>query len=179
MTMAADGTRSGTSERRHAFMHAYMTNGNNATQAAVAAGYSEKTAGSQGHRLLKKVETTGVLADAAKQVAKRAELTTENALRVANCIMQSDPRRLFHEDGSPKKIHELDDDTAQAVRVEIIDGVVRLGFWPKSDGLMQVMKHLGLFDRHNVQRQPNVNLQINIVGSPPEEDGVVNKRVTD
>lgn len=38
------------------FVTEYLRNGNNATQAAVAAGYSEKTAASQGSRLLKSVE---------------------------------------------------------------------------------------------------------------------------
>lgn len=38
------------------FVTEYLRNGNNATQAAIAAGYSEKTAASQGSRLLKSVE---------------------------------------------------------------------------------------------------------------------------
>ncbi|OAS19339.1 terminase small subunit [Paenibacillus oryzisoli] len=38
------------------FVTEYLKNGNNATQAAIAAGYSEKTAYSQGSRLLKSVE---------------------------------------------------------------------------------------------------------------------------
>jgi phage terminase small subunit len=38
------------------FITEYVRNGNNATHAAIAAGYSEKTASSQGSRLLKSVE---------------------------------------------------------------------------------------------------------------------------
>lgn len=38
------------------FVTEYLKNGNNATQAAILAGYSEKTAYSQGSRLLKSVE---------------------------------------------------------------------------------------------------------------------------
>ncbi|MFS8215630.1 terminase small subunit [Paenibacillus peoriae] len=38
------------------FVNEYLKNGNNATHAAIAAGYSEKTASSQGSRLLKSVE---------------------------------------------------------------------------------------------------------------------------
>jgi hypothetical protein len=38
------------------FVSEYIKNGNNATQAAIAAGYSEKTAYSSGSRLLKSVE---------------------------------------------------------------------------------------------------------------------------
>ena len=43
----------GAEHRRKAFVRAYMANGNNATQAAIAAGYSVETAGTQGWRLLK------------------------------------------------------------------------------------------------------------------------------
>jgi phage terminase small subunit len=115
---------------------------------------------------LKNVETANLLVTTAKQIAERAELNAENALRVANCIMQSDPRRLFHPDGRPRQVHELDEDTAQAVRVEIVDGVVKVGFWPKTEGLTQVMRHLGLFDRDNAQRMPNLAIQVNLVGPP-------------
>jgi phage terminase small subunit len=167
--LPVDKSRSGTSQRRHAFVHAYMSNGQNATQAAISAGYSKKTAYSQGQRLLKNVEAAGLLAQAAKQVAKRAELNAENALRVANCIMQSDPRRLFHPDGRPRQVHELDEDTAQAVRVEIVDGIVKIGFWPKTEGLMHVMRHLGLYERDNTQRSENLSLQVLLVGAPTNE----------
>lgn len=44
------------SPRKMIFVTEYIKNGGNATQAAIAAGYSEKTAYSQGSRLLKDVE---------------------------------------------------------------------------------------------------------------------------
>src|SRR5262249_55959058 len=150
-------------ERRRLFIQHYLANGHNATRAAIAAGYSEKTARSQGQRLLTRVDVRVELEAARTEVTKRAELNAENALRVANCIMQSDPRRLFHPDGRPRQVHELDEDTAQAVRVEIVDGVVKMGFWPKTEGLMQVMRHLGLFERDNGQKAPNLALQVNLI----------------
>lgn len=50
--MAAEGM----SPMKLLFITEYIKNGNNATNAAIAAGYSEKTAYSQGSRLLKSVE---------------------------------------------------------------------------------------------------------------------------
>ena len=41
--------------KQQAFVEAYCCNGFNATQAAITAGYSEKTAKEQGHRLLTNV----------------------------------------------------------------------------------------------------------------------------
>ena len=43
----------------------------------------------------------------------------------------------------PVQVHEPDEDTAQAVRVEIVDGVVKMGFWPKTEGLMHPSSHYG------------------------------------
>jgi phage terminase small subunit len=45
-----------TTDKQSVFIDAYMTNGFNATQAAITAGYSEKTARSQGSRLLTNVD---------------------------------------------------------------------------------------------------------------------------
>jgi phage terminase small subunit len=41
--------------KQHAFVHAYLTNGFNATQAAISAGYSVHKAQEQGSRLLSNV----------------------------------------------------------------------------------------------------------------------------
>lgn len=57
--------------KQKAFCDAYIENGGNATQAAITAGYSEKTAYSQGQRLLKNVEV------AARVRARQAEIDSE------------------------------------------------------------------------------------------------------
>ena len=41
-------------------------------------------------------------------------------------------------------------------------------FWPKTEALTQVMRHLGLFERDNSQRGPNLAIQINLVGPEPK-----------
>jgi phage terminase small subunit len=52
----------------------------NATQAAIRAGYSEKTAGQQGERLLKNVEIQKSLTDRMKKRAERTEITQDYVL---------------------------------------------------------------------------------------------------
>ena len=56
-------------ERKRRFVKEYLID-LNATQAAIRAGYSEKTAYSQGQRLLKDVEINGLIQ---KEQQKRAE----------------------------------------------------------------------------------------------------------
>ena len=53
----------------------------NATQAAIRAGYSKRTAYSQGQRLLKKVEIQKVIQDAKDRRADRTEITQDKVLK--------------------------------------------------------------------------------------------------
>lgn len=53
----------------------------NATQAAIRAGYSERTAGSQAHDLLKKPEIQAAIVEAQTERAKRTEITADKVLK--------------------------------------------------------------------------------------------------
>ena len=56
--------------KRKTFADEYIKNGGNATQAAIAAKYSEKTAYSQGQRLLKNVEVLAYIGKQTKRIEK-------------------------------------------------------------------------------------------------------------
>jgi phage terminase small subunit len=165
--------------RRNVFVQAFLANGHNATRAAITAGYSAKTAYSQGQRLLKHVEISGQLADVAQKVAEIAGLTAECTLRETARISYFDPRRLFHSDGSLKQITEMDDDTRAGIAsFEIderkVDGVVvgrttKIKLWDKNRALEMAMRHLGLYERHNTQQSENLSLQVLLVGAPTNE----------
>ena len=87
----------------------------NATQAAVRAGYSPKTANEQGSRLLANASVAAaVQAGTAKQLEK-AELTAEMVKARLRLLAFQDIRKLFDDDGNLKPIHELDDDAAAMV----------------------------------------------------------------
>ena len=57
--------------RKTVFVEAYITNGGNATQAAITAGYSEKTCEQIGHQLLKKTSVQIYLAVAHQKIEQR------------------------------------------------------------------------------------------------------------
>ena len=84
----------------------------NATQAAIRAGYSGKTAYSQGDRLLKDVEVRKLIDYAMSKRSERTQITAERVLQELARVAFFDPRRLLNADGSPRPINELDDDTA-------------------------------------------------------------------
>ena len=66
-------------DRQKRFVGAYLIDPN-ATQAAITAGYSEKTAYSQGQRLLKHVEVSEALAKAQEQRQERTQITADAVL---------------------------------------------------------------------------------------------------
>jgi phage terminase small subunit len=101
--------------KQKAFIEHYLRNGGNATQAAISAGYSEKTAYAQGSRLLSHVEISAALAKRAEKTVQKLEITTERILQERARLAFFDPRKLLDSSGRPKAIHELDDDTAAAI----------------------------------------------------------------
>jgi phage terminase small subunit len=162
--------------RRNAFVQAYIANGNNATQAAITAGYSPKTAYSQGQRLLKKVEISRELAEAAQSVAEITGLKTQRVLLETARLAYSDPARIYREDGSVKHVTEMDEDTRAAIAAieineNVVDGVVvgrttKIKFWDKVRALEMGMKHLGLFERDNSQQGEKIQIQVVLVEGP-------------
>jgi phage terminase small subunit len=140
-------------QRRSLFVAKYLSNGENATQAAIAAGYSPKTAKQAGHRLLTNSDVRAAIEKHRKAATEKAELTVERTLREVARIAYFDPRKLYDADGRLKKLHELDDDTAAAVSgVEMDAGaVVKIKHWDKNSALDKAMKYLGLYEKDNQQ----------------------------
>lgn len=87
----------------------------NATSAAIAAGYSAKSAESQGCQLLQNPKVAEQIAKKAEKRIGKLEISSERILGELARLAFFDPRKLFNADGSPKQVNELDDDTAAAV----------------------------------------------------------------
>lgn len=87
----------------------------NATQAAIRAGYSKKTAQEQSSRLLSNVIVRVEIDKKIKKAADSSEITVERTLRELSRLAFFDIRKLVNPDGSPKPIQDLDDDTAAAI----------------------------------------------------------------
>jgi phage terminase small subunit len=87
----------------------------NATQAAVRAGYSERTAAEQASRLLKNVKVSAAVADAKSSIAEKLGITAERVLTEYARLAFLDIRKAFDEEGNLKPIHDLDDGTAAAI----------------------------------------------------------------
>ncbi|MBN9402233.1 MAG: terminase small subunit [Burkholderiales bacterium] len=87
----------------------------NATQAAIRAGYSAKTAYAQGQRLLKKAEVQAAISAGMAARSQRTKITQDMVLEELAKLAFSDPRAFFREDGTLKHPQELDDRSAAAL----------------------------------------------------------------
>jgi len=157
-------------QRRIKFIAAYISNGNNATRAAIAAGYSPKSAERQGLRLTRDVRIRRFLAEAAEKSAKIAGLTIERTLQEVARLAYSDPRRLYDARGNLIPVHQLDDDAAATVasvevdEIKVEGGVVshtkKVKVWDKNAALEKAMKHHGLYEEDNSQRGESITLKV-------------------
>ena len=101
-------------DKQNAFAVEYVKD-RNATQAAIRAGYSEKSAYSQGNRLLKKDEVRALIHELEDAAAARSAITQDMVIKELARIAFNDPRKLFDDNGRPKDITTLDDDIAAAL----------------------------------------------------------------
>ena len=132
----------------------------NATQAAMRAGYSAKTANEQGSRLLTNVSVRSGIEEAMKARANRTEITQDRVLKELARIAFFDLRTLYREDGSLKAMHELDDAAAAVLAgVDVVetkgnaaiggeDGIRHVPEYVKKVKIPDKVGALGLAMRH-------------------------------
>lgn len=87
----------------------------NATQAAIRAGYSAKTAYAQGSRLLSHVEISEALAAKQTKTLAKLDISAERIMLERARLAFFDPRKLFDDAGEPIHVSKLDDDTAACI----------------------------------------------------------------
>ena len=152
------GKTSGLTDRQRAFIDEYVANPN-ARLAAEKAGYSKKTASRIGPELLGKPWVRAEIERRQRKAAEKHDVTAERVVEELARVAMADPRKLFREDGSPKPVQELDDQTAAAlsrVSVRSIPGseaqVLEYRLIDKNQALDKLMKHVGGYKADNEQR---------------------------
>jgi phage terminase small subunit len=162
--MAAGSTkpRAGTAERRQAFVRAYIANGHNATQAAIEAGYSPKTARSQGQRLLTNVDISRDLAVVARDLAATTGLETKRTVQEVARICYFDPLGLLDPDGKFLPLAKMAPEVRACISSMDFDKntgrVTHVRFYDKNAALEKAMKHHGLYDKDNGQKGENIKI---------------------
>ena len=125
----------------------------NATQAAIRAGYSAKTAEQQGPRLLGNVGVAQAIKAAQDARAKRTNITQDRVLQEYARIAFSNMKDFasFGEDGVIlKDLASMDDDAARCVAevsesTSAAGGSIRFKLHDKKGALDSLARHLGMF----------------------------------
>lgn len=93
------------SAKQSAFIHEYMID-LNATQAAIRAGYSKKTARQTAAKMLSKGNIQDYIADAKKKRIERVQIDADYVLHRLHQVDLMDVADILNEDGSIKPIRE-------------------------------------------------------------------------
>lgn len=135
----------------------------NATKAAKIAPYSEKTAYSKGHELLKIVEIKGRIAYIQAQTAKRAEKSADDVIRELEKIGFSNLQDYIEDGNSIKDLSKIPRDKAAAVEsVEVTDDKlggkkVKFKLYDKKSALVDLGRRHGIFGKDNEQSRVILN----------------------
>ncbi len=133
--------------RQRLFAHEYVRDFN-ATQAAIRAGYSPRTAGAQGHRLLKNVEIQNEISKVYEEVLRGSPGEKIKIIRHLTEVVLLDPREAVEwgPDGvTLKESKDLPDHIARAVEevAETAHGV-KIKFSKKLEAAAQLEKIYGM-----------------------------------
>lgn len=141
--------------RQKLFALEYLQSGN-ATQAAIAAGYSKKTARSIGSENLTKPDIQRLLKKTRSEILKNAELNLENAVVQLDAVVNFDPRKAHG-----KSPEEWDDKTAMAI------GEYTETFFP--NGILKERR----FKQHS--KNAGLDMQFKRKGDYVNESNVLNR----
>lgn len=171
---AKPGTsKKSTEERKRLFAEAYIALGENGKRAAIAAGYSPRAAEQQASRLLRDAGVQAMVEERRKVLAAKYQLTAEDVTRSIVQELRFDPAKLYNEDGSLKRIVDLDLDTRMAlssikmVQVGSEDAPIFIKEvkWAQRQGARdQAMKFLGMYEQDNKQKTDPVTALLQQLG---------------
>lgn len=144
----------------------------NATQAAIRAGYSARTAGSQGQRLLKNVEIQNAIAERQKILSDKTSITAQKVLNEYAKIAFSDIKEVlsWDEEGRVSVYQSEDIDTSfvQSIQQTTTESdfatVYKLNvkLYDKLKALDALSKHLGLFNASTTEQLKEQLMQAQI-----------------
>lgn len=160
--------------KQHKFAQEYLID-LNATQAAIRAGYSAKTAASIGDENLRKPVIAAAIAEAQAVCSERCHITQDMVLKEIWRVAGVDVSAAYNEDGSLKGIHEIPEDTRRALAgLDVLEEFAGSGedrmlightkkvrVWDKVAALKLVAQHLGMLkDRVEVSGRDGAPIEI-------------------
>lgn len=161
-------------EKQQRFIDEYLID-LNATQAAIRAGYSVKTADKQGYQLLEKTRVAEAISEKMAERSRRTGVNQDRVVMELAKIAFVNAADVIDSDDATIKAGATADDTAaiQSVKVKVIptkegEGVEReIRLNDKLKALELLGKHLGMW---NDKLDVNLNIPVVISGEDDLED---------
>lgn len=149
----------------------------NAKQAAIRAGYSERSAEVQGARLLSNDKVQDFLREQGHAISERTNVTIDRVVQELARLGFSDLRDAFTADGHLIDPKEWPDDLAASIASvevvtrptnetakdgsKIIEHIHKIKVWDKNSALEKLAKHLGMFiERHEHSGKDGEPIQV-------------------
>lgn len=140
--------------KQRAFVSEYLCD-LNATQAAIRAGYSAKTAEWIGPRLITESHVSAAIQEAMANREKRTLVTADAVITELAKIGFSNMQDYVGESFSVQDVQKLTRDQAAAIQEITVDGdKIRFKLADKRAALVDIGRHLGIFERDNKQSNP-------------------------
>lgn len=166
--------KTGCTQKQARFAMEYVADFN-ATQAWIRAGYSPNRADASASRALGIARVQAAVAIVRDALSKRVAITAEDVLAQYKRLGWSNPKNLFKPDGTPKPIHEIDDDTAQAIaaiEIEERNGeakVTKIKMIDRKGAVDSVARCLGMFKDDKAAGDVGVAVKVYLGFDPDRE----------
>jgi phage terminase small subunit len=140
----AEKARSELTPKQQRFVAEYLID-LNATQAAIRAGYSAKTAEQQGCRLLRNARVSATIEEGQAKAKEQHAVTAERVIQELARIALVDLGRIYDEDGNLLPIKDMPEDARRAIAGVEVDQL----FEGRGDDreMVGVTKKVKLFDK--------------------------------
>lgn len=150
-------------DKQRLFCEEYIKD-KNAVQAAIRAGYSERSIAVQSVNLMRNELIKERISELQDRVSVRNDVTVDKIIRELSRLAFTDISQLFDDEGKLKDIKNLPDDLKRAISsIEVIENkqnkdiyVKKIRLWDKVKAIEMLAKHLDIFRDKEQSTQINV-----------------------
>lgn len=138
----------------------------NGTRAAIAAGYSEKTAYSIGSENLRKPEIKDYIAECKNKIEELAGVSKLRAIKQLSRMAFADISEAYNDDGTLKPLSQMSEDLkatfegVETMTIGEVSEVQKLKIASKRGAIQDLAKMLGWNEAEKIEHSGDINIEI-------------------